>query len=55
MLRIAPLLGGMSGREKEMAAHPAVCFGFTEVTCIAVGGQNHIAGMVGEDGVFLGC
>ena len=41
------------GREKEMAACPPPCFGLTEVTCITVGGENHIAGMVGEDGVFL--
>ena len=43
------------GREKKMAACPAACFGLAEVTCVAVGGEDHVAGVVGEDGVFLCC
>ena len=43
------------GRKKEMAACTAACFGFTEVTCVAVGGKDHVTGVVCEDGVFLCC
>ena len=41
------------GREKKVTACPAACFGLAEVTCVAVGGQYHVASVISEDGVFL--
>ena len=44
---------GFVKREEEMSASTATCFGFTEVTGIAVDGKFHVAAFVCENGILL--
>ena len=49
---MVPLLAGLllSGDMKKGAT---ACLGFTEIGCIAVYDQNHVACVVGKYGVFV--
>ena len=42
------------GREKEMPPSAAAFPGFTEITGVAVYGEDHVAGVVGENCIVLG-
>ena len=41
------------GGQKIVAACMTVRFGLTEVTSIAVCSKNHVAGMIGDNSIFL--
>mmetsp|Transcript_14003 Transcript_14003/g.31893 ORF Transcript_14003/g.31893 Transcript_14003/m.31893 type:complete len:205 (-) Transcript_14003:3807-4421(-) len=41
--------------QEEVAAGAAPCVGLVEVTGVAVDGEDHVAGGVGKDGLFLAC
>ena len=42
------------GREKEMPPSAAACPGLAEITGVAVYGEDHVAGIVGENCIVLG-
>ncbi len=55
MLSMAPLLRGtvFSKREGKVSVGTATCFGFTEVTSIAMDGGFHFTAFVCENGILL--
>jgi hypothetical protein len=42
------------GRERKMPPSAAACPGFAEITDVAVYGEDHVTGIVGENCIVLG-